>query len=78
MLMLSIAAAIIMQTKSHEISAMSINTAVKLKFIHLSVYSFNAPPIWRQMTLVLRRFFDVMAHYIVPKSRCNLYLSVDK
>ena len=55
--MLSTAAAIIMQTKSYEISAMSINTVVKLKVTRLSVYLLNAPLIWRQMTSALCRFF---------------------
>ena len=62
--MLSIAAVIITQTKSYEISAMSINTVVKQKFIRLSVCLLNAPPIWHQVTSALRHFFDVMALYI--------------
>ena len=62
--MLSAAAGIITQIKSYEISPMSINTVVKLKVTRLSVYLLNAPPIWRQMTSLLHRFFYVMARYI--------------
>ena len=68
---------------------MSINTVVKLKFICLFVCLLNVPPIWHQMMSSSRRFFDVMASYIMPHctkiemrslfgqktSKCHIYVT---
>ena len=58
--MLSTAAAIITQTKSYEIAAMSIQSVVKLNFSRLSVCLHNAPPQQRQMTTHNVTFIDVI------------------
>ena len=59
--MLSTIAAIITQTKLYEISAMSIQSVVKLNFSRLSVCLRNAPPQWRQMTSHNVTFIDVIS-----------------
>ena len=63
--MLSTDAAIIMKTKPYEISSMSIDSIVKLKFSCLSVCLHNDPAQWRQMTPNNVTFIDVIsARYI--------------
>ena len=67
--MLSTAAGIITQTKSYEISAMSINSVVKLNFSRLSVCLHNAPPQRRQMTSHNVAFIDVIS--ALKRSLCG-------
>ena len=71
--MLSTAAAIIMQTKPYEISAMSIHSVVKLNFSRLSVCSHNNPLQRYQMTLHNVAFIDIISalYHVAPNQNRN-------